>query len=56
VREEEGSVFYSPESHPCFFSHVHASNQNRVMQDLADMVCRGKQQAKWLLRPRRANV
>lgn len=37
---------------PCFFSHVHASNQYRVMRDLADMVCRGKQRAQWLLRLR----
>ena len=37
---------------PCFFSHVHRSNQHRVMRDLADMVCRGKQRAQWLLRLR----
>lgn len=37
---------------PCFFSHVHASNQHRLMRDLADMVCRGKQRAQWLLRLR----
>jgi len=37
---------------PCFFSHVHSSNQHRLMRDLADMVCRGKQRAQWLLRLR----
>jgi len=40
---------------PCFFAHVHASNQHRVMQDLADMVVRGKQQERWLLRLRTGN-
>lgn len=40
---------------PCFFSHVHASNQHRVMRDLADMVSRGKQRAKWLFRLRTGN-
>jgi PAS domain-containing protein len=34
----------------CFFSHVHRRNMRRVMRDLADMVCRGKQRARWLLR------
>lgn len=40
---------------PCFFSHVHASNHHRVMQDLADMVARGKQRARWLLRLQTGN-
>jgi len=40
---------------PCFFAHVHANNQHRVMRDLADMVCRGKQRAQWLLRLRTGN-
>lgn len=39
----------------CFFSHVHKRNMHRVMKDLADMVARGKQQAKWLLRLRTGN-
>jgi len=34
----------------CFFSHVHRRNMQRVMRDLADMVCRGKQRTRWLLR------
>ena len=34
----------------CFFSHVHRRNVQRVMRDLADMVCRGKQRTRWLLR------
>jgi len=48
---------YSGESDPdpCFFAHVHARNQHRVMRDLADMVCRGKQRAQWLLRLRTGN-
>lgn len=37
---------------PCFFSHIHANNQHRVMRDLAAMVSRGKQRARWLLRLR----
>ena len=39
----------------CFFAHVHKRNMQRVMRDLADMVCRGKQQARWLLRLRTGN-
>ena len=35
-----------------FFSHVHGKNLYRVMQDVAHMVCCGKQQASWLLRLR----
>ena len=34
----------------CFFTHVHKRNMGRVMRDLADMVSRGKQSARWLLR------
>ena len=37
---------------PCFFSHVHGKNLHQVMRDVADMVCRGKAQASWLLRLR----
>ena len=37
---------------PCFFSHVHGKNLYQVMRDVADMVCRGKAQASWLLRLR----
>jgi PAS domain-containing protein len=39
----------------CFFSHVHKHNMRRVMQDLADMVSRGKQRTQWLLRLRTGN-
>lgn len=39
----------------CFFAHVHKRNMQRVMRDLADMVCRGKQRARWLLRLRTGN-
>lgn len=38
-----------------FFSHVHKHNMRRVMHDLANMVCRGKQRAQWLLRLRTGN-
>jgi PAS domain-containing protein len=38
-----------------FFSHVHKRNVRRVMHDLANMVSRGKQRAKWLLRLRTGN-
>ena len=38
-----------------FFAHVHDRHRNRVMHDLADMVCRGKQRAQWLLRMRTGN-
>jgi len=38
-----------------FFSHVHKHNMQRVMHDLANMVCRGKQRAQWLLRLRTGN-
>ena len=45
---------YKPEQpiEPCFFSHVHGKNLYQVMRDVADMVCRGKAQASWLLRLR----
>jgi PAS domain-containing protein len=39
----------------CFFTHVHKHNMRRVMQDLADMVSRGKQRTQWLLRLRTGN-
>lgn len=39
----------------CFFAHVHKRNMSRVMRDLADMVCRGKQRTQWLLRLRTGN-
>jgi len=39
----------------CFFSHVHRRNIQRVMRDLADMVSRGKQRTRWLLRLRTGN-
>lgn len=39
----------------CFFSHIHKRNVRRVMQDLANMVSRGKQRAQWLLRLRTGN-
>lgn len=39
----------------CFFSHVHKRNMRRVMRDLANMVCRGKQRTQWLLRLRTGN-
>lgn len=39
----------------CFFAHVHKRNMHRVMRELADMVARGKKQAKWLLRLRTGN-
>lgn len=32
-----------------FFSHVHGKNLYRVMRDVADMVCYGKEQCSWLL-------
>lgn len=35
-----------------FFSHVHGKNLYRVMQDIAHMVCCGRQHASWLLRLR----
>lgn len=35
-----------------FFDHVHARHLRRVMQDLADVVCRGRRRAQWLLRLR----
>ena len=38
-----------------FFAHVHPKHRDRVMHDLADMVCRGKQRAQWLLRMRTGN-
>ena len=38
-----------------FFAHIHARHRDRVMHDLADMVCRGKQRAQWLLRMRTGN-
>ncbi len=37
---------------PCFFSHVHGKNLYRVMRDVADMVCHGKESGTWLLRLR----
>ena len=37
---------------PCFFSHVHSKNLHQIMRDLADMVCRGKGHASWLVRLR----
>jgi len=40
---------------PCFFSHVHGRNLQRVMRDLADMVSHRKQRARWLLRLRTGN-
>lgn len=48
---------YGSDAHvdSCFFSHVHARNMRRVMHDLADMVCRGKQRVQWLLRLRTGN-
>jgi PAS domain-containing protein len=48
---------YTSDAHvdACFFSHVHARNMRRVMHDLADMVCRGKQRVQWLLRLRTGN-
>jgi PAS domain-containing protein len=39
----------------CFFAHVHKHNMRRVMQDLADMVSRGKQRSQWLLRLQTGN-
>jgi PAS domain-containing protein len=39
----------------CFFAHVHKHNMRRVMQDLADMVSRGKQRTQWLLRLQTGN-
>lgn len=38
--------------HASFFSLVHTKNLYRVMRDVADMVCFGKQRASWLLRMR----
>jgi PAS domain-containing protein len=35
-----------------FFAHVHTKHRARIMHDLADLVCRGKQRAQWLLRMR----
>lgn len=48
---------YGAETHldECFFSHVHKHNMRRVMQDLADMVSRGKQRTQWLLRLQTGN-
>jgi PAS domain-containing protein len=48
---------YAPDAHfdECFFSHVHKRNLRRVMHDLADMVCRGKRRAQWLVRLRTGN-
>jgi len=40
---------------PCFFSHVHGRNLQRVMRDLAHMVSHRKQRARWLLRLRTGN-
>lgn len=37
---------------PCFFSLIHAKNLYQVMRDVADMVCRGRSRASWLLRLR----
>ena len=37
------------------FAHVHAKHQDRIMHDLADLVCRGKQRARWLVRMRTGN-
>lgn len=34
----------------CFFAHVHARNQRRVMQDLAQVMRRHKRRVAWLLR------
>jgi len=38
-----------------FFAHIHARHRDRIMHDLADMVCRGKQRARWLLRMHTGN-
>ncbi|PSQ76193.1 MAG: hypothetical protein BRD35_06905 [Bacteroidetes bacterium QH_7_62_13] len=48
---------YSDDTPPdeCFFAHVHKRNMGRVMRDLADMVSRGKQSTRWLLRLRTGN-
>jgi PAS fold. len=40
---------------PCFFSHVHGRNLQRVMRDLAHMVSHRKKRARWLLRLRTGN-
>ena len=37
---------------PCFFTHIHSRNLYQIMRDVADMVCYGKAQARWLLRLR----
>ena len=37
---------------PNFFTHVHGRNLRRVMRDLAQMVSRDRQRARWLLRLR----
>lgn len=57
TRAARSILEYSPDDRvdECFFSHVHKRNMRRVMQDLAHMVCRGKQQAQWLLRLRTGN-
>lgn len=38
-----------------FFAHVHPKHRDRIMHDLADLLCRGKQRAQWLLRMRTGN-
>lgn len=38
------------EVEPDFFKHIHDQDVNRVMWDLADMACRGRQQATWRVR------
>ena len=56
-RSARSVLEYAPDAHvdPCFFSHVHARNMRRVMHDLADVVCRGKQRVQWLVRLRTGN-
>lgn len=38
-----------------FFSLIHKNQLYTVMRDVADIICRGKQSAKWLLRLKSSN-
>lgn len=54
TRAARSLLEYSPSQSldPYFFTHIHGRNLRRVMQDLALMVCKRKQSARWLLRLR----
>ncbi len=45
---------YRPEQPitPSFFAHVHAKGLYRVMRDVAEMTCHGRQEASWMVRLR----